>query len=99
MHKYGVRPSQTLMIGDSIAKDVGVAQQTILRDESPAPVAGPDGSRHLVLPRSPCGDVWVRPHWSTAGTTPVFCRNATPTGEIHATLTRDFATVACDPPP
>jgi hypothetical protein len=81
--------------------DVGVGTQTILRDETPEPKADVDGSRLLQLPRSPCGDVWVRPHWDRPRSDGTherrFCQDTGPTGEIRAALTWTAATVRCDP--
>jgi hypothetical protein len=82
--------------------DVGVGAQTILRDEQPEPRTDGEGVRHLALPRSPCGDVWVRPHWDGARADGAegraFCRNASATGELRATLTWGSASVRCDAP-
>jgi hypothetical protein len=89
--------------GDVPEIDVGVGSQTIYRDEALTATDGPDGARHLILPRAPCGEAWVRPHWSrkaTDGTaTFAFCRNASATGEIPATLTWGSARVSCEDRP
>jgi len=85
--------------GDPPLLDVGVGGQTIFKDEHPEPKLSQDGSRHLSLPRAPCGAVWVRPHWdrttSDGSHERRYCPNAEPTGEIRATLTWAAAKVTC----
>jgi hypothetical protein len=78
--------------------DVGIGDQTIFRDESLPLVVG-EGASQLRLPRSPCGDVWVRPHWTMKHDDrteqPIYCGNAGNEGRIAATITWSSARVEC----
>jgi hypothetical protein len=86
--------------GDAPLLDLGVGPQTILGDQMlPSTLEG-DGTRHVRFQHSPCGEVWVRPHWDKKkadGTVArSFCKNAGRAGDIAATLTRSFAKVTCE---
>jgi hypothetical protein len=79
--------------------DVGVGGQMIFRDE-PGELHTGDRESHVLLPRAPCGDVEVRPHWEDRGSDGVprrrTCANASADGRIRATLQWDSAKVLCD---
>ena len=79
--------------------DVGVAEQTILRDETRPATMTSDRERHLVLPNAPCGDVWVRPHREAkrgdGSVATRFCEGADGTGKLPARLTWTSGAVDC----
>ncbi len=73
--------------------DVGVGAATVLKELRPG-VSRASGLAHLVVHGSPCGSVWVRPHWTVDASTTT-CANASPTGELALHASRPRSVVAC----
>ncbi len=75
--------------------DFGVGESGMAMDKRLPVVVDADGRRHLI-DHGPCGDVWVRPHWSAPDGTPRYCSNARDDGALLVQATRQGGAVVCD---
>jgi hypothetical protein len=80
--------------------DVGVEAFAMIRGVHDVMLA-PDGSKHIVIDKAPCGVAWVRPHWGADDDPkrlPRFCKNADADGMLRASLGRDVTDLVCEAP-
>jgi hypothetical protein len=79
--------------------NVTVGNYQLISDARPSPRVSADGITHFDLAPAPCGDVAVTSRWTASSDAPpLFCRNADPSGALHATVTRSSTEVTCDAP-